>query len=96
MGSKNEPGNFDCYHNALPDEPMFILLARDPSAPDLVVAWATERQRQIEKGFRPRSDQAMVDEAVRCAANMRHWRVVNNGAWRSPVVPSTHQKSPGA
>lgn len=84
MGSKNEPGSFDCYHNALPDEPMFILLARDPSAPDLVDAWATERQRQINKGFRPASDQAMVDEAITCAANMRHWRVVNNGAWRTP------------
>lgn len=84
MGSKNNPGTFDCYHNALPDEPMFILLARDPSAPQLVDEWATERQRQIEKGYRPKSDQAMVDEAIRCAANMRHWRVVNNGAWRSP------------
>lgn len=84
MGSKTDPGSFDCYHNALPDEPMFILLARDPSAPDLVDRWATERQREIQKGTRPRSDQAMVDEAIHCAAHMRHWRVVNNGSWRSP------------
>jgi hypothetical protein len=84
MGSKNEPGDFDCYHNALPDEPMFILLARDPSSPERVEDWATERQRLIDKGFKPKSDQAMVDEAIRCAANMRRWRVVNNGAWRSP------------
>lgn len=82
MGSKNEPGQFDCYANALPDEPMFVLLARDPSAPDRVDEWATERQRQIEKGYRPKSDQALVDEAIQCAANMRRWRVVNNGAWR--------------
>ena len=90
MGSKNEPGDFDCYHNALPDEPMFVLLARDPFAPALVEDWAFERQRQIDRGVRPQSDQAMVDEAMRCAANMRHWRVVNNGAWRTPQEPEIH------
>lgn len=83
MGSKNEPGKFDCYENALPDEPMFVLLARDPSAPDLVDAWATERKREIDRRYRPESDQALVDEAIQCAAKMRHWRVVNNGAWRT-------------
>lgn len=30
MGTKSNPTQFDCYANALPDEPMFILLARDP------------------------------------------------------------------
>ena len=83
MGSKLNPGAYDCYENALPDEPMFVLLARDPSAPELVEYWATERQRQIDNARRPHPDQAMVDEAVRCAANMRHWRVVNNGKWRA-------------
>lgn len=29
MGSKTNPGQFDCYANALPDEPMF----RGPPAP---------------------------------------------------------------
>lgn len=29
MGTKNNPGEFDCYANAAPDEPMFILLGRD-------------------------------------------------------------------
>ena len=28
MGKEN-PGRFDCYANALPDEPMFVLLARE-------------------------------------------------------------------
>jgi hypothetical protein len=88
MGSKNEPGQFDCYANALPDEPMFVLLARDPSAPDLIDQWATIRQGQIYKGLRPQSDQALVDEAIQCAANMRYWRVVNNGAWRKPALTS--------
>jgi hypothetical protein len=82
MGSKNEPGDFDCYANALPDEPMFVLLARDPWAPDLVEDWAVRRMRDITLGIRPKSDLPMVDEAQRCASNMRKWRAANDGAWR--------------
>lgn len=33
MGTKNNPGAFDCYANAEPDEPMFVLLGRDKHAP---------------------------------------------------------------
>lgn len=44
MGTKNNPGKFDCYANAAPDEPMFILLARDANAPRLVRMWAADRQ----------------------------------------------------
>lgn len=44
MATKNNPGNYDCYENALPDEPMFILLARDRNAPSLVDAWAAARE----------------------------------------------------
>lgn len=40
MGTKNNPGKFDCYAKADPDEPMFILLGRDPLAPSLVLMWA--------------------------------------------------------
>ena len=28
MGTKNNPGRFDCYGNAEPDEPIFVLLGR--------------------------------------------------------------------
>ncbi len=82
MGSKTNPGEFDCYANALPDEPMFILLGRDPSAPDLVNDWADCRAAEIKNGRRPQSDQAMIEEARLCATNMRLWRSRNNGAWR--------------
>ena len=44
MGTKNNPGKFDCYEAAAPDEPMFILLARDPVAPYLVRIWASIRK----------------------------------------------------
>lgn len=82
MGSKNEPGKFDCYANALPDEPMFILLARDRSSPVLVDEWAAIREIEIGEGRRPESDRAMVIEARECAEKMRKWRSANDGKWR--------------
>jgi hypothetical protein len=43
MGTKNDPGQFDCHAAAEPDEPLFTLLARDPLAPHLVRMWAKAR-----------------------------------------------------
>ena len=74
MGSKNTPGKFDCYANAEPDEPMFVLLARDASAPDVVEEWAARREEAIRLRIKPESDRAMVDEARECAEKMRAWR----------------------
>lgn len=78
MGTKNAPGEFDCYANAEPDEPMFILLARDASAPAIVERWAERRRRAIIAGSKPQSDMAMVDEARDCADQMRAWREVKH------------------
>lgn len=66
MGTKNNPGKFDCYANADPDEPMFILLGRDINAPSLVNLWASQRELDGE-------DPAKVKEARDCAETMRHW-----------------------
>lgn len=74
MGTKNNPGTFDCYVKALPDEPLFVLLARDPAASDLVEAWARIRDGMIASGERPMSDAEMVREARACAEAMREWR----------------------
>lgn len=82
MGSKINPGEFDCYKNALPDEPMFVLLARDPMAPMLVQNWANARNELIAKGEKPLEDRALVEEALQCAAEMRAWRFNNEGTWR--------------
>lgn len=84
MSSKDKPAQFDCYANALPDEEMFVLLARDPYAPKLVEDWAREREDQILRGERPASDKAMADEARKCAFNMARWRDQNLGKWRKP------------
>lgn len=82
MGTKNNPGTFDCYANALPDEPMFVLLGRDPRAPNMVRHWADRRELDIEKGERPETDRPMVSEARTCADLMEAWRAANDGAWR--------------
>jgi hypothetical protein len=77
MGTKLNPGRFDCYANAHPTEPMFILLARDPHAPDTVRDWATRRAASIRAGEKPATDWPMVTEAYQCADLMADWRVGN-------------------
>src|ERR1700759_3266121 len=93
MGTKLEVGKFDCYANALPDEPLFVLLARDPDMPDLVREWANRRQLAINKGERPASDQAMVNEAINCASDACAWRYQNEGKWRRASPPSPSDRS---
>lgn len=66
MGTKNNPGAFDCYQAAHPDEPLFVLLGRDKHAPTLVWLWATLRELDGE-------DPAKVAEARQCCADMLAW-----------------------
>lgn len=73
MGTKNNPGDWDCYANAEPDEPMFILLGRDRDASQAVKMWAFSRMQQIDLGIRPESDRAQVSEAMKCATEMEIW-----------------------
>ena len=70
MGTKNLPGEFDCYAAADPDEPLFVLLGRDRHAPTLVRLWALMRHRDGERDKK-------IAEALACAAAMdRHLRVI--------------------
>lgn len=73
MGTKKDPGKFDCYAAAQEDEPYFLLLARDASAPRLVEAWAQLRQNAVAAGVAPSTDMDKVDEARNCAQQMRQW-----------------------
>lgn len=66
MGTKNNPAKYDCYANADPNEPMFILLGRDLGAYVLIEAWADARERKGE-------DPTIVAEARACAAAMKAW-----------------------
>lgn len=70
MGTKNNPGRWDCYANADPDEPMFILLGRDRHAPRLVRAWADMREKEGE-------DKAKVQEARDLADACDRWRATH-------------------
>ncbi len=73
MGTKINLGVFDCYENAKDDEPMFVLLARDELAPDIVREWARMYdRRKRDLGI----TQAQIDkhnEALRCADSMERW-----------------------
>ena len=66
MGTKNNPGKFDCYTNAEPDEPMFVLLGRDPLASLLVRFWIFLREDE---------DPAKVAEARTCADALEKWAI---------------------
>lgn len=72
MGTKNDPGKFDCYSRAEPDEPMFVLLARDPIAPRLVREWAA--QRVFTTGTTPLQYGEKEREALQTAEAMDRWR----------------------
>lgn len=69
MGTKNTPGLFDCYAAAEPDEPMFVLLARDRHASALVNLWAC--MRLAANGV----NDPKMEEAAQCANAMVAWRM---------------------
>lgn len=87
MGTKSCPSKFDCYAKAEPDEPMFVLIARDPLSDTLVHLW-----RHIMCGDLVSAAQAYaalvssplmgstgfenekMDEAFECATAMAAWR----------------------
>jgi hypothetical protein len=66
MGTKNNPGTYDCYDKAEPDEPMFVLLGRDKYAPVLVWLWAA--MKAYEGG-----DASKAKEAKNCSLAMIQW-----------------------
>lgn len=74
MGTKKNPGAFDCHAMAAEDEPLFTLLARDKDAPLIIRMLALVREMQIEAGVRPETDRAQIEEARRCAYEMDRWR----------------------
>lgn len=82
MGIKKEELKNGCFARAMEDEPMFVLLARDASAPDLAREWARRREFAIDNGDKPEEDRVVVAEARACADAMVQWRQDNDGSWR--------------
>ena len=76
MGTKNAPAKFDCYRNAEPDEPMFVLLARDKDAPALITIWAHYRMRMAQTP----ADVEQAREALDVAQSMIAWRAKHRPA----------------
>lgn len=74
MSTKNNPGLYDGYARAEPDEPYFVLLGRDPHAPEAVEKWAADRYAMIKAGRKPETDMDKIEEANRCAKEMRVYR----------------------
>jgi len=72
MGTKTKPGKFDCYAAAADDEPMFVLLARDRHAAQVVRHWVTLRlMEQLDGG--PAPNREKLQEAIDCADAMEEW-----------------------
>ncbi len=67
MGTKNNPGPFDCLAKLHPDEPYFVLRGQDVLAPAIVRRWA-DRAREADV------DPAKIAEADRIAYDMERWQ----------------------
>lgn len=93
MGTKNNPGRFDCEAKAEPDEPKFTMLGRDPQGAHLVSIWSKLRMGDIEaarvvfehlialtiaSGYpRDSDDVDKAIEAMDCSMSMFTWRKEN-------------------
>lgn len=88
MATKNNPGKYDCYAAAEPDEPLFILRANDPSAPSMVRGWAWNRAQAIFQGHKDGGPEAWakVQEALDCAKAMETWRAAKYPQPQGAVV----------
>lgn len=63
-----------CFYRALDDEPIFVLLARDPAAAETVRHWVTLRHAMIGRGEKPADDTEVLDAATDTAGAMVAWR----------------------
>jgi len=69
MSTKRNPGLFDCYAKLGPDEPYFVIRAKDPVGPSTVHDWVRRRLGRDGHG-NPKLVEALVT-----AAAMEGWRL---------------------
>lgn len=62
-----------CMSRAKDDEPTFVLLARDPAAPEAIRAWT---QYRVSMGKNRITDD-QIQEALSCAYEMKKYREAN-------------------
>lgn len=75
MPSKQNPGVFDCYKAALPDEPIFVILGRDLAGPATLERWALERTKLGLTASQ--DDRDRIAAALDEAKEMQEWRERN-------------------
>jgi hypothetical protein len=77
MGSKAQPGAFDCYAKLEPNEPYFLIMGRDPMGQQLVEMWALGAEMRLSLGALDAeavlNKKAQIAEARRCAAYMANY-----------------------
>lgn len=90
MPTKQNPGLFDCWKVALPDEPIFVILGRDPAGPATLEYWAAQRIRMGKTVADDDKDRIRV--AFDEAKEMQEWRdrmmdasIDGIPPWRLPV-----------
>ena len=74
MGTKLNPGRYDCYAALKDDEPHFVLMARDPHFARVIGFWAMLRMQSMAEGKDPLADVDKVQEALQCAREGEAWR----------------------
>lgn len=86
MATKQNPGRFDCLANAEPDEPYFVLLARDEDGERALFHWILCRLERIRDGVKPMADLPQVKEALDCLYDMRRWREAHTRTGAPPSL----------
>ena len=77
MGTKNNPGKYDCYNKAEPDEPVFTLMGRDRNSATLIWLWTA--LREIQSLNLPPEEKVKEDdkihEARQCVVDIIDYRM---------------------
>jgi hypothetical protein len=93
MGTKNNPGAYDCEAKAHPDEPKFTLLGRDPIAHHLVAIWSA-----LASG-KPGFARVFLEDAIREVATPTQPEAKWRGLWmlaRRPPRQPRRARTAGA
>jgi hypothetical protein len=83
MGTKKRPSAYEPLHYVDQDEPLFVLIGRDPDAGRLVRDWAAARERRGE-------DPAVVRDARETAAEMDAYCLAHG---KKPLLSEAEQRS---
>lgn len=94
MSTKMNPGRYDCLAKLHPDEPYFLLRAKDVTAPGVVREWVRRRREEaaVTGGTITPEYEAKLREAEQCAKDMDAWR---QRYTITPVVDAGRTHIPG-